>query len=134
MKTEQIINKETKEVLKTNDGIELTRNTFEIGDIFIPVKNRIISNVREVNVKGKPAKITDNKLIANVKDVNGIHEEVFITLTPTQVRSIQKRIDEGLEINQHEWVVYEYESKTYGPGQVGVGLKSDTKKPITFSE
>lgn len=134
MKSENIKNKDGQ-VMTTKEGKELVKNTLEIGDEFIPKTNGILSTKREVEVKGKVTTITDNKIVATVKDKDGnLFEEVFISLTPSQARTIQKKLDSDIEINQSEWVVYEYESKEYGAGQIGVGIKKERKEPIKFAE
>lgn len=134
MKQEEIKNKDG-ETLQTKEGQPLLKKTLEVGDEFIPIKNNVI--VKENKTEDKIIK--NYKIIAKVKtdgkeykNVEGENEH-FIDLTPSQYKTIQKRLDEGIEINQHVWVVYNYESKEYGQ-QIGVGMKKTLREPINFNE
>lgn len=126
MKTEKVKNKEG-EILTTEEGIELENHTFEVGDEFIPIHNNIMEKRRTVEVKGKEKVITNYKVKAKVK---GYDDEYFISLTPTQAKSLKNKIDNGLELNQNIFICYEYVND-YGP-QVGIGLKREEKEPIDF--
>lgn len=142
MKTTKIKNKEG-EVLKTKDNKEMTENWFEIDDEFIPVMNKVFERSRDVMVKDKMQKIVSYSIKAAVRSKNATGEyervtidgesEIFVRLTPTQAKSINSKIETGIEVNQHLWRVYGYDSKMYGP-QIGVGLKGQFKPPKTFED
>jgi hypothetical protein len=125
MKTEIIKNKEG-EVLTTKEGVKLTDNTFVVGDVFVPKTGDLI--------KDKNSKFDKYKLVCNVKDSEGVKsEEVFITLTPAQVKTINKAIEEEVELNQIVWKTYSYTSdEKYGSKPcIGISYK-DRKSPISL--
>lgn len=137
MKTENITTKEGAE-MQTKEGKPLVEHRFEIGDEFIPSYNTVLEKTKEVEVKGKMQKITNYSIKAKVRNgetgepyLNG--EEVFVTLTEAQANTLKKKTEEGKELNQLLFVVYEYESEKYGK-QIGVGEKKDRKKPKTFED
>jgi len=137
MKTEQVINKDN-EVLKTKEGVELQKHTFEVGDLFIPKHNNVIEKRKTAMVKGKEKIITEFSTIAKVSN-NGLEyinrdnvNEFFISLTPSQAKTLKSKIDAGIEINQNKFVCYEYVND-YGP-QIGVGLKRNEKPAIGFRD
>ncbi len=143
MKVEIVTNKD-KEVLKTEDGRELQRFTFEAGDVFIPKFNKpIVKTTEGVNSKTKKketyekyllkcsVKNKDNEIILNNADEN----EIFVELTPTQYKSFMRKYDDDkdFEANQHLWVAYNYESEKYGQ-QVGIGLKGKSRDAKSFED
>jgi len=132
------------EILTTKEGIELEELRFEPGDEFIPVFNKVLEKTNEgveVVKNGKKTKqnITNYSLKCRVRDRNkqqvthNNSEEVFVTLTPTQAKSLMKKVEEGIELNQNLFVAYKYESKDYG-SQVGLGLKKANKAAKTFND
>ena len=124
MKTEIIKNKEG-EILTTQDGVQLTDHAFEVGDVFVPKTGVLILD--------KNSKFEKYKVVANVKEENGSsHEEVFVTLTPTQVEVFRKAQEEGVELNQVKWTTYKYHSKTYDVDCVGISYK-ERKEPISLN-
>jgi len=139
MKSEKIVN-EAGEQLKTKDGLDLVDYTFEVGDTFIPQHNSII-----VSQKGE-AKFPKYLLLCKVKDKDGNvvksedgKDEIFVRLTESQNKSMQKKIDSAkadrentsLQITQHVFVAYEYDSKDYGKA-IGVGFQPNNLTPIDF--
>lgn len=125
---EEVLKNKNGEVLKTKEGEELKDYKLEPGDEFIPLYNSIKVDENEAMVKGKKKIITNHKLKVKTKEM----PEVWISLTPTQAASMNKKKDAGVELNQNVWVAYKYTNK-YGD-QVGVGLKSDQKEAIDFPE
>lgn len=124
------------QVLTTKDGVELKEYTFEVGDTFVPQQNKIFERTNQANVRGEQKLITKYKLPVIAKDLNGNKiedgNEIWVTLTPTQAKSIQKKIDNDVLINQNMFTVYEYENN-FGT-QIGVGIKSKQIPPKTFEE
>ena len=137
MKSEEIKDKKGV-VLKTEEGKVLMKHTLEPGDEFIPQKNRIYERKNEADIDGKKKTITNHSIKAKVKDKNGSNitqdgeDNIFVNITPTQAISLQKKIDNGLDLNQNLFITYEYESKEYGTC-IGVGLK-DTTIPKDFKD
>ena len=140
MKSVKLINEKTKEIYTSKEGIELVENTFEVGDIFIPKNNSIISKKKEITTKkGELKTITEYTLVATIRDnkdkiikIND-SEEIFVKLTPTQAKSLQKKLNEDVLINQKVFEVRTYESKEYGE-QIGVFLKGKKVEPITWED
>jgi len=137
MEVRKVKNK-TGEILTTKEGTELEELRFEPGDEFIPEFNSVMEKTNEhTNDKGELKKITNYTLKCKARDKNAqpiFHresEELFVTLTPAQAKSLKKKIEEGIELNQNMFVVYNYESKEYGT-QIGVGLKKSHKPPKSF--
>ena len=130
----RVISKEGK-VLKDKEGNELIEYRFSIGDEFIPQFNKVLVKTRNVSIKGKAKQITNYTLKCVVRDKNGQNvnngEAVFVTLTPAQAKSMQKKEAEGIELNQHVFVAYKYTSENYGD-QVGLGFKQKNKPPVKF--
>jgi len=124
------------EVLKTKEGVTLIDYRLEAGDEFIPQFNSIISrsSKREFEENGKKVTktITNHSLNIIVKGFNN-NESFFVTLTPTQAKSIQKKIDDKVLINQELFNAYEYEDND-GNLWVGVGIKKEFIKPKTFED
>lgn len=140
MQTKELKNKEGV-VMKTKEGKTLYEHRFDVGDEFIPVFNKPLENTNEVEYKGKQQKFTTYKIKCVVrngetgetyKDPNG-EEEIFVTLTKSQADTLQKKLAKGEQINQHLFVVYEYESEDYGT-QVGIGYKASNKPHKTFED
>lgn len=143
MKISQVKN-EKGEVLKTQDGIELQEFKFEKGDEFVPSYNTILVKEYEAEeeIKGKKQKVKRyiNKIKAKVRDAeknivkdNQGNKEVFVLLTPSQAKSLQKKIDNGDEINQKLFTAYEYES-SIGTQEVGIGYKGEHKPAKDFDD
>ena len=144
MKITEIKNKEG-EVLKTKENVVLQNFTFEAGDEFIPKFNKIIVKTNQANVNGKLRTINSYKLLCFVKDKDGNkiknnvdEEEIFVSLTPAQYNTMNKKLIEKVEINQKLFNAYNYEledketkeKSTY----IGVGFKSDFKKAKSFED
>jgi len=134
MEARKVTNKEG-EVLTTKEGKELIEYRFTPSDEFIPEFNKVLEKTKKVVIKGKEKTITNYTLKCRCKDqlgadVNG-GEPIFVTLTPAQATSIGKKVSEGIELNQHVFVAYNYDSKDYGK-QIGIGFKQKNKPPITF--
>lgn len=126
--------------LTTHEGVKLIELKLEIGDEFIPLYNTIFEKKRDVLDDTGNKKVFRNYSIkARVKEQDGTllvingSDEVFINLTPAQANSIKKKIDAGIEINQHKFIAYEYESEEYGK-QIGVGIKNSNKPAKSFDE
>lgn len=143
MEFRKIKNKDGQ-VLTTKDGIELEELRLEAGDEFIPLFNSVLERVNkdvEVTKNGKTTKqnITNYSIKCKARDINKqpiLHngeEDIFVTLTPAQAKSLKKKVDEGVELNQNVFVAYTYDSEDYGE-QIGVGLKKANKPPISFDE
>lgn len=140
MKAEQIKNQEG-EVMTTKTGKTLMKYTLEAGDEFIPCYNNVQEKKNEVEIKGKKTTITNYfiKAIVRSKDTEEVYkdtegeEELYISLTEAQANTLKKKVNEGKELNQLLFVVYEYESKDYGT-QIGVGEKSNMKPRKNFSD
>ena len=134
MKQEKIKN-DKGEILKTKEGVELVKNTFEVGDEFIPMYNNISEKTKTiVTKKGDQKNITTYKIVVKIKDSSedmSEKENIWIDLTPAQAETIKKKLDADIEINQGIWTVYEYESSKYGKN-IGIGMKRDDKKAINF--
>jgi hypothetical protein len=96
----------------------LVENIIEDGDQFIPQIN---------DAKVKSGKYDSYSLLVNLKDKNGIHNEVWIKLTKAQAVVIA----ECEEPTQHLFKVNEYVNK-FGTF-LGIGWK-DRKKPKTFED
>jgi len=135
---ERKIKNKKGEILTTKEGVELTELRFEVGDEFIPLFNSVFEKTRTVNINGIEKNITNYSIKCRVKDKTGKtievdkNDEVFVTLTPAQAKSLTKKAESGVDLNQNLFIVYEYESKNYGK-QIGVGLKSN-KKAKSFED
>ena len=131
------------EILTTKEGVELEEHRFEAGDEFVPLFTKVLEKTNEIEMeeKGKiiKKKITNYSLKCRARDRNKQQikhkdsEDIFVTLTPSQAKSLKKKIEEGLELNQHLFVAYKYESKDYGE-QIGLGLKRANKPAKTFEQ
>jgi len=145
----QIVELKNKDgqVMTTKDGKVLTKNLFEVGDEFIPVLNKIYEQKNEVKVfnektqKEEDKVITNYSILAKVKDaMGGFHKPedeskgdgIFVELTPTQAKAIQKKLTDGVEINQHLFNAYAYKND-FGD-QIGVGIKVDFKPAKSFED
>jgi len=140
MKSVKLINEKTKEIYTSKEGVELVENTLEVGDIFIPKNNSIISKKKEITTKeGKKKTIVEYTLVATIKDKEGNimkindSEDIFVKLTPTQAKSLLKKLNEDVLINQKVFEVRTYESAEYGE-QIGVFLKGRKVEPITWED
>jgi hypothetical protein len=131
------------EILTTKQGVELEELRFEAGDEFVPQFTKVLEKTNEVEIEEKgqlvKKKITNYSLKCRARDRNKQQiknkdsEDIFVTLTPSQAKSLKKKIEEGLELNQHLFVAYKYESKDYGE-QIGLGLKKANKPAKTFDQ
>ncbi len=136
----KFLEKDGKKLI-SKEGKELIEYRFEKGDIFIPLYNSVISNKKEVEIKGKKKTIVNYSIKAKVKSIDGKlfidrdkNDEVYISLTPTQAKSLQSKLDNGLEINQVKFTAYEYDSKDY-PDEKFIGLgMGDNKKAKSFED
>ena len=149
MEVKTIVNKQTNEPYKTKDGYELQEFKLEVGDVFIPQMNGFVENKTETEEET----IVTHKILARVKNskdeivVNNRGEkEVWITLSPNQhktlnnfIKGIRKNKDkqeekvEPLEITQHLFTTYSYDSDTR-KNNVGVTIKRDFNKPKDFED
>lgn len=122
MKTEQIKNKETGEVLTTKDGEELVKHTLEVGDKFISLWNNPVSEMRG---ESKYARLYTK---AKVQTSDGSEHEVYLDLTPTQFDTLVRvaKDKEEDDLNQLVFKTYEYDNSK---GSVSVGITHKEKKP-----
>lgn len=130
----KVLKNKKGEVLKSKTtGKELYEYRLEAGDEFIPLFNDIIVSKKEAIVDGKKEEIENYNLKAKVRDKTGKkvidiegNEGIYITLTPAQARSLQKKIQDNVELNQHLFnaYIYDYEDKQY----IGVGFKQKQAK------
>ena len=129
-----------------HEGKDFEELYFEVGDEFVPQFRTVVEKVnKDVMVKGQKKNITNYFLKCKVRAFDKDKKEktifsyrgeenVFVKLTPTQAKSIMKKNDvEKMNITQHLFVAYKYESKEHGD-QIGVGLKSIQKEPKTFED
>lgn len=138
----KIIEKDGKPLISTKDGRELIELRLEEGDVFIPIFNSVTSNKKEVLVKGKKKSIINYSIKAILRDKTGKdfidrdgNKEVWVSLTPTQAKSIQKKLDEGILINQELFHAYEYESIDFPDEKfIGVGIRGSGVKAKTFDD
>lgn len=141
MEVKQIFNKETQEPMTTQEGKPLVELRFQPGDEFIPLFDSIKEDTKPANVKGTVKNITNYKLKCKVRDSDGNtvvqdgENELFVTLTPGQAKSMNKKVEEDPDFlfSQHLWVAYSYESEDFGP-QIGVGLKKKKLPPKDFAD
>jgi len=152
MRTEIVKDKEGK-TLQTKDGKTMYNHFFEDGDIFVPQFNSYLESPHEAEVKGKMKTIVERKMVCEVngviKDEEGeiigakpyLGEEgelpegenkVYVTLTPTQAKAIDKQKKLGIEPNQVVWKAYSYVND-YGD-QVGIGPKVEFKPAISIED
>lgn len=138
MKTEIMKDKTGVEMLD-KEGVVMTKNHLELGDEFVPIRNKVFERTNEAEVKGKKTSITNYSILANVRNAEtkqpvtvGDKHDLFIELTNGQAKSLLNRKEEGIDITQHLWNTYNYENK-YGT-QLGVGIKGRFNKPKTFEE
>jgi len=126
MKSEEIVNKETQEVLTSKAGVPLVRNTLELGDKFISLYNNPVSELRGDAVH--PRLYTKAKVLSGDSE-----QEVFLELTPTQFKVLEKvaKDENADDLNQYVFNTYEYENckKT-----ISIGITHKTKKePVGFN-
>ena len=121
MKTEEIINKETKQVLVTKEGTPLIKNTLETGDKFVCVWN---APVQEQKGESKhPRHYVKMNILSH-----GVESTEFVELTPTQYETL-KAVAEDInqdDLNQYVFTCYEY---TNSLGTKSVGVTHKVKKP-----
>jgi len=136
MVTVEIIKNKLGETLTTKDGVELKDYKFEVGDVFIPVFNSLISKSNTIqetkNGKNISKTITNYKIKTIVKDYND-EEPIFVSLTPTQATTLNKKIADGVLINQELFNAYSYDDKD-GNSWVGIGLKGKHIPNKTFKD
>jgi len=135
MVIKRILKNKDGEELKTKKGEVLTEYVFEKGDIFIPKFNNINIKSHLATIDGKQKTIYNYTLLCKVKDFPEKNEnsEVFIKLTPTQFKSLDKKLKEGIQINQELFNCYGYKDNDNNEW-VGVGLKSDLIPAKDFSD
>ena len=131
------------EVLTTKEGKELMELRLEVGDEIIPLYNSVLEKKNEVEYEkdGKIEKkvITNYSIKCKARDETGAkvqqdgNEEIFVTLTPAQAKSLSKKVDEGIELNQNLFIAYKYESEDYG-SQIGIGIKKAMKPAKDFDD
>lgn len=127
------------EVLTTKEGQELEELRLEVGDEIIPLYNSVLEKTNEVEQEGKTKKITNYSIKCTARDKNKQavehrgEKEIFVALTPAQAKSLKKKVEEGVELNQNIFVAYEYESEDYGK-QIGIGLKKANKPAKSFED
>lgn len=132
-------------VLKTKDDVTLQDFFFEVGDFFIPKYNKLITRTNKAKVNGKIRTINSHKVLCSVKDKDGEmiktntgSTEIFVSITPAQFNTLNKKLIENIDINQRMFTAYNYdiedketkEISTY----IGVGFKSDFKKAKSFDD
>ena len=127
------------EILTTKDGVELEELRFEVGDEFIPCYNSVMERInKHTDEKGEEKSITNYTIRCTARDKEGKQiehrgeKEIYVVLTPTQAKSLKKKIEDNIELNQNMFVAYNYQSKEHGQ-QIGVGLKN-LKPAKTFSD
>ena len=120
MKSEEIKNKEN-EVLTTKDGQPLFRHTLEAGDVFVPLWNKPVEEM-----KGN-AKYPRHYIKVNIL-IDGKEVEQFIDLTPSQYESLMNIVNDkdNDDLNQYKFKCYEYENSK---GTTSVGVTHKEKKP-----
>lgn len=141
MKVTKLINEKTKKPYISEDGKELVECRFELGDTFIPKHNSLKKEIKKVTKKtdNKEVEITEYTLLCNVKNKEGVLQEVngsndvFVTLTETQGKSIEKKLNDDILINQKLFEVREYDSAKYGK-QIGLFLKGKVIPAKSFDE
>lgn len=120
MKTEEIVNKETKQPLMTKDGKPLFKHTLTAGDVFVCLWNRPIEE-KKGNAVHPRHYIKVNILI------DGVEVEQFIDLTPTQFKSLCNIADdkESDDLNQYKFKAYAYTDSMSG---TSIGVTHKEKK------
>lgn len=142
-----LIKNKKGEVLKTKTGVELKNFSFEAGDEFIPKYNKINTTTRVAKVDNQIKTINNYTLACKVKNKNGDiivnndDDTIFVSLTPAQFNSLNKKLIAGIEINQKLFQAYNYEKvikdetgKEFKSIYVGVGLKSEFKPAKEFED
>jgi len=138
MEFRKIVNAEG-EVLTTKEGVELEELRFEVGDEFVPIFNSVLERTHEATVQGRTKNITNYSIKCRARNKNKEiikhknEEDIFVALTPGQAQSLNKKVEEGLELNQNLFIAYRYKSKDYGT-QIGLGLKNANKPAKTFAD
>jgi len=120
------------EVLKTKEGQIMYDYRFEAGDEFIPQHNSLMKKSHQAVVDGVKKTITNHKLKVIVKDYNN-NEVVYVSLTPSQANTFNKKIEDEVILNQNLFCAYTYEDKD-GNEWVGVGFKPKNTTPKTFDD
>lgn len=125
MKSEEIVNKETQEVLTTKEGVPLVKNTLEVGDKFVCLWNKPVEEQ-----KGD-AKYPRYVMRANVL-VDDKEVEAYIDLTPSQFNSLNNIVadKESEDLNQYKFKTYEYDN-SQGGKSVGITHK-EKKEPVSL--
>ena len=137
MKT-NVLKNSAGEILTSKEGKQLTENLLELGDEFVPVINNIYDRSHKAIVKGKEQIITTYSILCKVRDKNKNivkvdgEEEFFVKLSPSQAKSLKKKLDNGVELNQHLFVTYKY-TNDFGD-QIGVGMKGEHKPAKSFED
>lgn len=142
MITKKLINPESGQPYLTESGVELVENRFEVGDTFIPKFNSILKRKKIVVKKstGKEVEVVEYSMIATVKNKDDVvytnmdgGKDMYMILTPAQGQSIEKKLNDGMLINQELFEVRTYISEKYGE-QVGLFLKGKSIPPKTFAD
>ena len=129
-----------KTEIKTKEGVVLMTKkkenmydyTFEVGDIFIPQYNSMMTKSHLAVVEGKNKTIVNHKLKCIVKDYNN-NESIYVSLTPSQAKTLIKKIDDKVLLNQHLFIAYSYEDADKNQW-VGIGVKGNSVKAKTFED
>ena len=133
VKITDIVNKETGEVYKTQEGEVMQKVELEKGDIFICQKNTVFTTTKTFVKDGKNVKVENNKIIVKFKDYDP-QKDFFVDLTPSQASTIKKKIENNEDITQFQMIAYEYPSDYDGNMYIGVGKKSIYRKPVSFDD
>lgn len=136
MVKKEIIKDKNNNVMMTKDGLELVEYKLETGDIFIPSYNSIITKssliIDNNNIKKT---IVTNKIKVKILGYPELKKEIelYITLTPAQAKSLTKKINDGIIINQNLFIAYTYKDKDDNEW-VGVGLKGNNVPGKSFED
>lgn len=135
MVLKSIVKNEKGETLKTKEGVELVDYKLEDGDVFIPIHNSLLTNSNTRKVDGKEKTIVNHKLKVKVKGhpKEGEEEEIFVSLTPAQAKSLNKKISEDVLLNQNLFQAYTYKDSE-GNEWVGVGFKKKNIPAKSFTD
>lgn len=120
-----IVNKETGEVYKTKEGVELKEFKFEKGDVFIIQKNQIFTS----NKGGYETA----KVVVKVKGQEA-EDNIFVSLTPSQRQTLEKKKRDGEDLTQYIMCAYEYTSNFDNKKYIGIGKKSIERTPVKFDD
>jgi len=122
----------TGEVLKTKAGEIMYDFRLDTGDEFIPQHNSLLKSSHQAMVDGVKKTIVNYKLKVIVKGYNN-QDPIFVSLTPSQANTFNKKISDNVILNQNLFCAYTYQDKE-GNDWVGVGFKPKNTTPKTFEE